>query len=109
MGRSSRTKGKAGELEVVHLLRAHGWPNAHRTSDGRRQGQCDITDGPQACVMEVRRREAVNVPQGMREVTERSSLFAELPVLVHRPSRSPWLATLPFEDLLDLLALRERG
>jgi Holliday junction resolvase len=108
MGRASRTKGKLGELEVVRLLRAHGWPNARRTSDGRRQGSCDIAEGPEACVIEIRRREAVNVPKGMREVSERTS-FTELPVLVHRPSRSPWLATLPLEELLDLLALRERG
>src|SRR5262245_13329632 len=106
MSRTSRTKGKVGELEVVHLLRAAGWPNAHRTSDGRRQGSCDIADGPQACVMEVRRREAVNVPQGMREVMARTPPTMT-PVLVHRPSRTPWMATTLLDELAVLLLLRE--
>ena len=30
-------------------------------------------------------------------------------IVVHRPSNHAWMATLPFEELLPLLALRERG
>jgi len=108
MGRASREKGRKGELEVVRLLHTYGWPDAERTSNGRAQGSCDIAHGPSACVMEVRRQEAVNVPKGMREVTARCAAH-EVPILAHRPSRSPWLATVELDVLLALLALRERG
>lgn len=108
MGRPSRTKGKTGELEVTHLLHVHGWPNAERTSNGRLQGSCDIAYGPAACVMEIRRQERLNVPAAMREVLDKTPA-TQTPVLVHRPSRCDWMATLPLDELLALLALKERA
>jgi hypothetical protein len=57
MGAMQRNKGKAGELEIVHLLRAHGWDRAERTHDGRAQlARGDIRRGPEGVHIEVRRR-----------------------------------------------------
>ena len=105
-GRAARRKGKAGELEALKLLRVF-WPDAERREDGQDQDGGDVANGPEATYMEIRRRERLGVPAAMREVETKAG--DRLPVLVHRPSRCPWMATLPFEELLPLLALREKG
>lgn len=106
---NSRSKGKRGELEVVHILRAHGWTKAGRTSDGRTQSaRGDIQHGPEACHIEVKLAEKLSVPAALDQL-ERDSDPLDMPVLIHRPSRHGWMATIALEDLLPLLALRERG
>jgi len=108
MSASGRRKGAAGELEVVHLLQDHGWRNARRTSDGRTQAQRgDIVNGPAGCCVEVKRQERLNVPAALRRLGKDAG--QDIPVLVHRPSRSEWMATLPMAELLPLLRLREVG
>lgn len=105
----SRMKGKRGELEIAHMLRAGGWPNAARTSDGRAQSaRGDIAHGPAGCHIEVKRAQRLNVPAALDQIV-RDSNPLDLPILVHRPSRHGWMATLPLVDLLPLLALKERG
>jgi hypothetical protein len=107
-GRSSRTKGKVAELEVVHILQEHGWPEAERTSRGRAQyGSCDIRHGPQGCAIEVKRQEKLNVPKALDQLAA-NAMPGQIPLLIHRPSRHRWMVTLPLEDLLALLGHRER-
>lgn len=104
---TERRKGAVAEREVIQLVRAAGWPDARRTSDGRRQiGRGDIAQGPQATHIEVKRHERLNVPKALRQV-EVDADPLDLPVLVHRPSGRGWMATLPLDDLLVLLKLRE--
>lgn len=107
MSARERAKGAAAEREVIHLLRDHGYKDARRTSDGRGQkSRGDVTNGPQGIHIEVKRQERLNVPAALRQA-EDDSLERDVPVVVHRPSRMCWMATLPFEDLLDLLELRD--
>jgi hypothetical protein len=104
-----RSKGARGEREIVDLLREHGWPNARRTHDGRDQaGRGDIAHGPAGCHIEVKRQERLNVPAAVAQATADADPL-NVPIVVHRPSRAPWMATLPLDELLSLLALRERG
>jgi hypothetical protein len=104
---SQRMKGKTGELEIVHVLRDHGWPNAERTSNGREQrGHNDIANGPEGVAIEVKRHEKLNVPKALDQLISDSNPL-DIPVLVHRPSRHVWMCTLPLHDLLPLLKLRE--
>jgi len=108
MSAAERRKGAAGELAVVHILHDHGWLGARRTSDGRTQAQRgDIVNGPAGCCIEVKRQERLNVPAALRRLSEDAG--EDIPVLVHRPSRSEWMATLPMAELLPLLRLREAG
>lgn len=107
MSKMQRTKGAAAEREVVAIFREHGWPKAKRTSDGRAQvGRGDIADGPVGCHFEVKRHERLSVPAAFDQVREDADP-ADWPVLVHRPSRHVWMATVPLVDLLELLAMRE--
>lgn len=105
-GRSSRAKGGAGEREVVRLLKEHGWTDAKRTSDGYSQSdRGDIANGPKSVHWEIKRQERLNVPGALTQTV--SDAGECLPVLVHRPSRHQWMATLPLTDLLALLQLRD--
>lgn len=103
MSASERRKGANAEREVVRLLRAHGWPEAKRTSDGASQGQRgDIAGGPLDVHLEVRRRETINIWACLAQA-ERDARDDHLPVVVFRRSRSRWYAALPLDALLDLL------
>ena len=107
MSATQRRKGACAELEIAEIIRDAGWRNARRTSDGRAQvGRGDIANGPQATHIEVKRHERLNVPAAFDQVREDANPL-DLPVLVHRPSRHVWMATLPLEDLLALLRMRE--
>ena len=109
MSAMQREKGRKAELEVVTILRRHGWPNAERTSNGRDQGgRSDIGNGPEGCAIEVKRHEKLNVPKAFDQLMSDAGEL-DLPILVHRPSRHVWMATLPLDELLSLLALRERA
>lgn len=103
----SRRKGGVGEREVVALLRQHGWGRAERTSNGRAQaGKGDIAGGPEGVHIEVKRVEKLNVSKALAQI-DRDAGPHDLPLLLHRSSNQPWLATLPAEELLALLRLRE--
>lgn len=105
----SRRKGAEGERQVCRILHAHGWPHAERTSNGRDQtGRGDIARGPEGVHLEVKLRQRLNVSEAWDQV-KRDAHTLDIPVLVHRPSRHEWMATMPLTDLLPLLALRERG
>jgi hypothetical protein len=105
--KAERAKGARAELEIVSIIRDAGWPNARRTSDGRVQlGRGDIIGGPAATHIEVKRHERLNIHRALDQVRADADAL-DLPILVHRPSRAPWMATLPLDELLALLALRE--
>jgi hypothetical protein len=107
MAARERRKGATGELEVVHLVRDHGWTAARRTSDGRgQQTRGDVTNGPAGVHLEVKRQERLNVPGALRQAQADANPL-DVPVVVHRPSRQEWMATLPLDELLALLRLRE--
>lgn len=109
MGARERTKGAVAEREVVAIFHAHGWTAARRTHDGRAQvGRGDIIAGPAGTHVEVKRHERLNVPAALDQVTA-DAHPADMPLLVHRPSRHPWMVTLRLDDLLPLLAMRERA
>lgn len=106
---NSRAKGKRRELEVIHILHRHGWGFACRTSDGRAQkSRGDVAHGPAGCHLEIKAHERLNVPAALDQAI-RDANELDMPVLIHRPSRHEWMATIALEDLLDLLALKERA
>lgn len=97
-GRTSRSKGKRGELEVVHLYQEHGFTNAKRTGDAQ-QVAGDIAGVPD--YTEVRRRERQQFSAWIAECREESgdkdwALFT-------RRSTEPWAVTVDAEHYLELL------
>ncbi len=109
MSARERSKGAAGEREAIGVFREHGWPKARRTHDGRDQaGRGDLAHGPVGCHVEIKRQERLNVPKAVAQAVK-DAQSTDIPIVVHRPSRAPWMATLPLDELLPLLALKERG
>ncbi len=108
MSATERRKGAEFEREVVRTLRARGWTFAGRSSDGRNQSaRGDIINGPAGCHLELKRQERLNVPKAFDQVM--ADADGAIPILIHRPSRHEVMATLPLDELLPLLQLRERG
>jgi len=109
MSASQRNKGARGELEVVELVRAAGWPRAHRNYDQPAEGGSDIVGGPEGVCIEIKRRaKRVDVPGAMRQA-EAAAGPLEIPLVLHRVDRGAWQATLPLDELLGLLAWREQA
>lgn len=108
MGRASRDKGARGELEVLQLVRDAGWTRATRNFASGAVGNGDLAHGPAGVVFEVKRTERLDLPGAYRQAVEAAGPH-DLPVVAHRRSRDPWLATLPLDELLALLRLRECG
>ena len=107
MSARERAKGKRGELEAIALIRWSGWPDAHRTSDGRGQsGRGDVAGGPAGCHIEIKRHERLNVPEALAQVRADCDRL-DIPILVHRPSRSEWMATLPLTSCFRCSSCRE--
>lgn len=108
MSARERRKGAAGELEVIELLKASGWSVARRNFASGASGGGDVAGGPGGVHVEIKRQERLNVHKAMAQAIA-AAHPTEVPIVAHRRSRGDWLATLPLVDLLELLALRERG
>lgn len=103
IGRSSKRKGKIGELEVVNLLKAAGY-NAHRSVQ-----YCGATgDAPDVVVeglplhIEVKRTERFSWKYYAQAVND-SKASGKTPVVFYRPSYAPWMVILSAKDFLDLV------
>lgn len=106
IGRSSKRKGKIGELEVANLLKAAGY-NTHRSVQ-----YCGATgDAPDVVVeglplhIEVKRVERLNLKQAYQQAVHDSKANGknEIPVIFHRRSRQPWMVMLSANDFLTLI------
>lgn len=107
MSASQRRKGARGELEVLALLHAHGWPAAHRNFGSGSRGGGDIAHGPAGVILEVKRHGGrLDLPAAVRQASTAAGL-GEVPVVAHRRDTEDWQATLPLDELLALLRLRE--
>ncbi|MEK6327490.1 MAG: hypothetical protein AABM66_08215 [Actinomycetota bacterium] len=107
MSALSRRKGARGELEVVELLRAAGFTSARRNFGSGSAGGGDIAGGPGGIHLEIKRGRRIDLPGAVRQA-ELEAQPHETPVVAHRRDGEDWNATLPLDDLLALLALRER-
>jgi len=91
------------------MLAAHGYTRAHRNFGSGSAGGGDVVEGPEGVLLEVKRhRGRLDLPKAIRQV-EAAAGEHDLPVVAHRRDGEPWRATLPLEDLLELLEWRDRG
>jgi hypothetical protein len=101
---NSRAKGKNGELDLCHTLRAlFGWA-CRRTqqysgwSRGGSSPDIEIDQMPDLFV-ECKRVQALNVPRALSLAVAQCG--RRCPVVIHRPNRSPngWMVTIRLTDL----------
>lgn len=105
-GRRAKRRGKRGEGEVVTILKSFGWVKARRNLIHPQFGR-DILDGPEGTSISVKLTERLKLREAYAECAAHSGY--DIPIVTHRCNGQPWLATLPLDELLPLLALRERA
>ena len=105
-GATSRRKGSAAELEVVHALRRAGWEAVtSRNVQGGRQGGPDIvTDFPVA--LEVKDHARLELAAWTAQ--SQAQAFGVPPAVVHKRrgkgQAEDWYCTMTFGALLELVA-----
>tara|TARA_R100000808_G_scaffold7070_1_gene20788 strand:- start:8123 stop:8476 length:354 start_codon:yes stop_codon:yes gene_type:complete len=98
---NSNQKGKVAEREVAKILsELFGVPVRRSQQFSGANADADLVGLPGVHV-EVKRRERGNVHNWMDQAVE--DTLTDIPMVVHRPSGKPWLATVLLDDLPDLV------
>lgn len=96
---NSKQKGARGERELANKLKEFGF------STRRGQQYCGIEGsdvvGLPNIHIECKRVESLNVLKAY-EQSVRDSTESEIPVVIHRKDRCPWLVTLSLEDFVNM-------
>lgn len=99
---NSKRKGSAGERELASVLREHGYANAKR---GQQycgyNGDADIVDAIPGIHIECKRVERLNLEAAFDQ-SVRDAKAGEIPVVMHRRNRRPWMITIRLEDFFRL-------
>lgn len=104
IGRSSKRKGKIGELEVANLLKAAGY-NARRSSQYcGNTGDAPDVEGLPGIHIEVKRVERLNLRKAYEQAVNDSKENGnnDIAAVFHRGSHQPWMVTLSLKDFLKL-------
>ncbi len=106
MGKSSQSKGRRAELELVKVLQANGIPA--EPGQAVSYGSTPDTTGISGIHAEVKRRENMNLSAALAQAEADSQKFGDgLPAVFHRKNREGWRVTMPLSAWLELY--RERG
>jgi len=101
MGRASREKGKRGEREFVHALRALGI-DARRTQQfSGKAGDADVDSSLEGIHWEVKRRTSIAASRFL-EQADADRKRSQSPVVAMREDRGPWMILLKLDDLETL-------
>lgn len=106
MGKFSKEKGKRGERMLAAALRTYGYENAHRGAQnaGKAKGGDDAPDvlGLPGIHIECKFVEKLNIRASMDQSIADAEGTGDLPVVMHKTSRAPWLVTMTLEDWIKL-------
>ena len=98
--KNSRSKGKRGELELAAILREYGFDARRGQQYCGAAGDADVVGLPGVHI-ECKRVERLNIDAAMEQAV-RDARPGEMPVVMHRRSRKPWLVTQLLTDFLVL-------
>lgn len=100
MAINSRQKGARSERQLAQLLRENGFPNAKRgVQYCGLNGDADIVDALPGIHIECKNVQRLNIFEAM-EQSIRDSKGMEIPVVMHKKDRKPWLCTMRLEEFL---------
>lgn len=104
-GRHSRNKGKRGEREVAKILQTAGFPARRTVQYNGRPGTAADVVGVPGLHLEVKFAEQERIREWYRQAERdaHASPGEEMPVIVHRKSREPWLVTMSLEDFIKII------
>lgn len=101
---NSRTKGKRGELELVHVLKSHDFDVRRGQQYSGANGDADIV-GINGLHIECKRVEKLNIESAMQQ-SERDARAGEIPCVMHRRNHEEWKVTM---RLADFIKIWQRG
>lgn len=97
MGKSSRNKGKRGEIELAKALRGLGYAVARRGQQYcGANGDADVVGVP-GMHIECKRVEALHLYDALAQAIG-DAKEGELPVVMHRRNNCEWVAIMRLED-----------
>lgn len=102
MGKTSRNKGKRGELELSHELQHLGFQTAHRSQQYCGTASSADVIGLPGVHIECKRTETLSVYAAYDQAVRDSAGSSALPVVMHRRSRQPWLVIMSLSDWAKL-------
>ena len=102
---NSKAKGAAGERELAKLLREHGYIARRGQQYSGANGDADVVGLPGVHI-ECKRVERLNVYEAMAQA-RRDARPGEIPVVMHRKNRQPWLVTMDIDSWLKMYERNE--
>lgn len=102
IGKASRNKGKRGELMLAHEMQSRGFTECHRSA--QHAGNIESADiiGLPGLHPEAKFVEKLNVYKAYEQAVRDATGSADIPVVFHKRSRSPWLVTLDLDAFCKL-------
>lgn len=97
---NSRAKGAKGEREWANVLKEHGY-EARRGQQYKGGSDSPDVIGLPGIHQEVKRVEAFRLYPSL-EQSKRDAADAEIPIVVHRMNRKPWVVVMDAEDFLKM-------
>ena len=104
---NSRAKGAGGERELAKKLREYGYDCRRGQQFSGANGDADVVGLP-GIHIECKRVERLNLEDAMAQ-SIRDAREGEIPVVMHRKTRSPWLVTMTLEDWVEIYREWEAG
>lgn len=104
---NSRAKGASGERELAKKLREYGYDCRRGQQFSGANGDADVVGLP-GIHIECKRVERLNLVDAMAQ-SRRDAREGEIPVVMHRKTRSPWLVTMTLEDWIEVYREWEAG
>ncbi len=99
-GRKPKSRGNRAELEIVNILKAHGYP-AYRNFASGGYGGSDVIGIPGVSI-EVKMVEKLNIWAAIAQCKDAASP-SDIPCVAFRRNNHEWMAAIPFEDFLGLV------
>ena len=97
---NSRAKGARGERELANLLKEYGYECRRGQQFCGANGDADVVGLPHIHI-ECKRVEKLNIERAM-EQSSRDARDGEVPVVMHRKDRHPWLVTMAMGDFMEM-------
>ena len=97
---NSRAKGKRAELEIANYLKNMGYNARRGVQYQGGPGSPDVV-GLRGIHIEVKHVEQLNIHKAM-EQSCKDAAIDELPVVIHRKNRTPWLVTMGINEFMEM-------
>lgn len=104
---NSRQKGKRSELMLAHILQEYGFDARRSQQYAGINNDADVVGVPNLHI-ECKNVQRLNVRNAMAQ-SERDARDGEVPVVMHKMDRKPWLVTLNLDDFMQMYMAWERN